>query len=81
MFVYLRCLYRTIKKNTDCLAVASKQNGIEVNADKTKYMVLSRGQHAGQNHSMNYIQSRLNSGNACYHSVQNFLSSSLLFKN
>ena len=26
------------------------------------------------------IQSRLKSGNACYHSVQNHLSSSLLFK-
>jgi len=27
------------------------------------------------------LKSRLNSGNACYHSVQNILSSSLLFKN
>jgi hypothetical protein len=27
------------------------------------------------------IKSRLKSGNACYHSVQNFLSSSLLSKN
>jgi hypothetical protein len=27
-----------------------------------------------------YIKSRLKSGNACYHSVQNLLSSSLLFK-
>jgi len=32
--------------------VASKQIGLEVNADKTKYMVMSRDQNAGQSHSM-----------------------------
>ena len=31
--------------------------------------------------SIQEIQSRLNSGNACYHSVQNLLSSSLLSTN
>ena len=31
----------TIKKNADALVVASKQTGLEVNADKTKYMVMS----------------------------------------
>jgi hypothetical protein len=31
--------------------VASKEIGIEINADKTKYMVMSRDQHAGRNHS------------------------------
>jgi len=31
----------TIKKNTNPLVVASKDNGLEVNADKTKYMVMS----------------------------------------
>ena len=34
-----------------------------------------------QNSIQEEIQSRLKSGNACYHSVQNLLSSSLLFKN
>jgi UDP-galactopyranose mutase len=80
----------------------------EVNADKTKCMVLSRDQHAGRSHSMNTdnssferleefkhlrttlknqnsiqkeIKGRLKSGNACYHSVQNLLSSSFLSKN
>jgi len=30
-----------IKKNTKALVVASKENGLEVNADKTKYRVMS----------------------------------------
>ena len=81
---------------------------VEVNADKTKYMVMSREQTAGLSHTMkvgnssiemveefkylgttltnqNSIQketkSRLKLGNACYHSVHNLLSSSLLSKN
>ena len=32
---------RTIKKNAEALVVASKEIGLEVNADKTKYMVMS----------------------------------------
>ena len=32
--------------------MASKEIGLEVNADKTKYMVMSRDQNAGQSHSM-----------------------------
>ena len=31
----------TIKENTDSLVVASKEIELEVNADKTKYMVMS----------------------------------------
>jgi hypothetical protein len=34
-----------------------------------------------QNSNQEEIKSRFGSGNACYHSVQNFLSSSLLSKN
>jgi len=34
-----------------------------------------------QNSIQEEIKSRLKSGNSCYHSVQNLLSSSLLFKN
>ena len=34
-----------------------------------------------QNCNAEEIKSRLRSGNACYHSVQNLLSSRLLFKN
>ena len=97
----------TVKENAEALVVATKEMGLEVNADKTKYVVMSREQTAGLSHTMkvdsssierveefkylgttltnqNYIQEeikRLNLGNACYHSVQNLLSSSLLFKN
>ena len=88
--------------------MASKETGIEVNADKTKYMVMSRDQNTGRSHNMKTdnssferveefkylgttltnqnsiqveIKSRLKLGNACYHSVKNLLSSSLLTKN
>ena len=37
----LRGSVHTIKKNTETLVVASKETGLEVNADKTKYMVMS----------------------------------------
>jgi len=35
----------TIKKNAETLVVASKKTGLEVNADKSKYMVMSRDQN------------------------------------
>jgi hypothetical protein len=35
-----------IKKNTETLVVGSNEIGLEVNADKTKYMVMSRDQNA-----------------------------------
>ena len=81
--------------------------GLEVNAHKTKYMIVSRDQNAGRIHSMKMdnssiervedlkylgttltnqnsiqeeIKSRLKLGNSCYYSVQNLLSSSLIFK-
>ena len=34
----------TIKENAEALIVASKETAIDVNADKTKYMVMSRDQ-------------------------------------
>ena len=37
----------TVKENTESLAVASKEIRIEVNSDKTKYMVMSGDQNAG----------------------------------
>jgi hypothetical protein len=33
--------------------IASKEIGLEVNAEKTKYMVMSRHQNAGHNHNIN----------------------------
>ena len=38
----------TVKKNIEVLVFASKETGLEVNADKTKYMVMSGDQNARQ---------------------------------
>jgi hypothetical protein len=43
----------SIKKNTEDLVVATKKIGLEVNAENTKYMVMSRNQNAGQNQNIN----------------------------
>jgi hypothetical protein len=80
---------------------------VEVNSEKTKYMLMSR-KKAGQKHGIKIenrstesvekfkylgttltdqncikkeIKSRINSGNACYYSVQSLLSSRLLSRN
>jgi hypothetical protein len=42
----------TIKKNTQTLTDASKEVGLEVNTEKTKYMLLSRHKKAGRNHDI-----------------------------
>jgi hypothetical protein len=42
----------TVKKNTETLIDASKEVGLEVNAEKTKCMLLSHHQDAGQNHDI-----------------------------
>ena len=92
----------TIKRIAEVLVVASKETRLEVNADKPKYMVMSRDQNEGLSHNMKVdnssfkwveefkylgttltnknsiqeeIKSRWKLGNACYHSVQNLLSS------
>jgi hypothetical protein len=39
----------TINKNAETLIVASKEVCLEVNAEKTNYMLLSCHQNAGQN--------------------------------
>jgi hypothetical protein len=41
----------TIKENAEALVVASKEIGLEVNGDKTKYMVMSGDQNAGRSHN------------------------------
>ena len=42
----------TVNEQADALVVASKETGLEVNADKTKYMVMSGDQNAGRSHNM-----------------------------
>jgi hypothetical protein len=43
---------RAVKENAEALVVAAKEIRLEVNADKTKYMVMSRDQNAGRTHNM-----------------------------
>ena len=42
----------TVKENAEALGVATKETRLEINADKSKYMVMSRDQNAGRSHSM-----------------------------
>jgi hypothetical protein len=42
----------TIKKKREAFVVVSKENGLEVNAFETNYMVTSRDQNAGRSHSI-----------------------------
>ena len=44
----------TIKENGETLVVASKEIGLEVHADKTKYMVMFRDQNARRSHNINF---------------------------
>jgi hypothetical protein len=88
---------KTDNINTEALLGATKKVGLEVNQEKTKYMLMSCSQKIGQKHSTEIanrsfehviefkyvvttlthqncmheeIESRLNSGNTCYHLVQ-----------
>jgi transcriptional regulator NrdR family protein len=42
-----------IKKNAEALLVASKEIGLEINSEKTKYMFMSHHQTAGK---INYVR-------------------------
>jgi hypothetical protein len=42
----------TIKKNTETLIDASKEVGLEINTEKTKYMLLSHHQNVRQNRNI-----------------------------
>jgi hypothetical protein len=42
----------TIKKNTETLIDTSNEVGLQINTEKTKYMLLSCHQNAGQNHDI-----------------------------
>jgi hypothetical protein len=55
----------TINKNTQTLIDASKEVGLEVNVEKTKYMLVSRDQNAGQNQEIKI-------GNISFENVSQF---------
>ena len=42
----------TVKENAEALLIATKETGLEVNADKTKYMVMCRDRNAGRGRSV-----------------------------
>jgi hypothetical protein len=98
----------TKKENTETLLEDSRDVGLEINAEKTKYVIMFRHSNSGQNQNIrtandsfenvakfkymgttltnqndihDEIKSRLNSGKACYYSVQNLWSYSLIPKN
>jgi hypothetical protein len=54
----------TIKQNTDALVVARKEIGLEVYADKAKYVVMSRDQNVGQSHNIKTDNSYLKEWNS-----------------
>jgi hypothetical protein len=58
-------IVHAVKKNTETLVANTKETGLEVNADKTKYMVMSRDQNAGRNHSIKI-------GNSSFQNVEEF---------
>jgi hypothetical protein len=43
---------QTINKRAEAFAVASKETCLEENADKTKYVVMSRDQNAGRSQNI-----------------------------
>jgi hypothetical protein len=98
----------TIKQNKETLLEANRAIGLKINAEKTKYVIMSRHPNSGQNQNTRIanesfenvakfkylgktltnqndirdeIKIRLNSGNACYYSVQNLLSFRVISKN
>jgi hypothetical protein len=55
----------TVKENAEALVVATMEIGLEVNADKSKYIIVSRDQNAGRNH-------RIKPGNSSLESIEQF---------
>jgi len=49
----------TLKENAEALVAATREIGLEISADKTKYMVMSRDQNAGRSDSVRINNSTL----------------------
>ena len=55
----------TLKEKAEALVAATREIGLEVSADKTKYMIMSRDQNAEHNH-------RLRTDNSTFERVEEF---------
>ena len=71
----------TIKENREALIVASKEIGLEVHADKTKYMVMSRDLKAGSIHHIKIGNSSFERVEEFKYEGWNFNSGNYLFTN
>jgi len=47
----------TLKENAEASVAATREIGMEVSADKTKYKIMSRDQNAGRIHSLRFDNS------------------------
>lgn len=73
----------TIKKNTKALVVSSKEIRLEVNADATKYMVMSLYQNARRSQNINterveyfkYLETNLKNHNSIQEEIKSNLKS------
>ena len=54
-----------LEQNTEAVVVISKEIGLQVNPEKTKYMAMSRGYHAGKDHN-------IKTGNESFEIVEEF---------
>ena len=52
MLIYWEEAYVLLKENAEALVAATREIGLEVSSEKTKYMVMCRDQNAGRIHSV-----------------------------
>jgi hypothetical protein len=52
MIIFLGDIINTIKNSTKFLLEAGRDVGLEINAQKTKYMIMSRHPNSGQNQNI-----------------------------
>ena len=82
----LRGSVHAVKEKAEALIVASKEIGLEVNVDKTKYMVMSGDQNAGRSQNINidtrsfervsefkYLETNLTHQNSIQEDIKNIL--------
>jgi hypothetical protein len=77
----------TIKKNTKALLVVSKESGLDIKTERTKYIVMSHGQDAGHHNikiynksfekveQLKYLGTTLTSQNSIHKEIKNRLQS------